>query len=85
MSDEIMKRLTSLQTKYSDQLMTYPNVIGTGVGLAMKNGVYTETPAVVVMVVVKLPESQLAPGDVLPRDLEGERVDVQQTGTFEAQ
>lgn len=85
MPDEIMTKLNAIQAKYADKLMSYPNVVGTGIGLATVKGEYTDTPAIVVMVVIKLPETQLAPEDILPHDLEGERVDVQQTGTFEAQ
>ena len=84
-SDETMKKLTEVQARHADELMTYANVVGCGIGLAMKDGLYTDTPALVVMVSVKLPVAQLDPKDVLPRQLEGERVDVQQTGGFTAQ
>ncbi|MCA9883177.1 MAG: hypothetical protein KC708_09410 [Anaerolineae bacterium] len=84
-SDETMKKLTEVQARHADELMTYANVVGCGIGLAMKEGLYTDTPALVVMVSVKLPVAQLDPKDVLPRQLEGERVDVQQTGDFTAQ
>lgn len=85
MSDETMKKLTDIQARHADELMAHANVVGCGIGLAMKDGLYTETPALVVMVTVKLPVAQLNPKDVLPRELEGERVDVQQTGGFTAQ
>ncbi|MCU0511450.1 MAG: hypothetical protein MUE40_02660 [Anaerolineae bacterium] len=84
LNDEQMAKLTELQAKYAPALMRYPHVIGVGIGIAMRDGQYTDEPALVVMVDLKLPQAQLILEDILPRELEGVRVDVQATGVFTA-
>lgn len=84
LSDEQMARLSAIQAKYAEQLMTYPHVVGVGIGLAKVNDEFTDEPALVVMVDAKIPLAELALEAVLPRELEGVRVDVQATGVFTA-
>ncbi len=84
MNDEIIARLTEVQAKYIDELMQMPNVVGVAIGLAKVAGEYTDTPAIVVMVSQKLPLEDLEEADVIPTELEGVRVDVQETGIFGA-
>ncbi len=79
------KRAQEVQAKYTEELMEKANVQGTAVGLAKVNGEYTDEIALVVLVSVKLPESQLAPEDICPQELDGVRVDVQEVGFLEAQ
>ena len=74
--------LTAVQIKYMNTLMGYPNVVGVGIGFAKDGEIPTNEPAVVVMVSKKLPMAQLAEEDVLPEELDGVRVDVQETGGF---
>jgi hypothetical protein len=84
MDDETRDKLTDVQARYADVLMAKPNVVGVGIGLAKENGEYTDEPALVVMVVKKVPIEELAPADVIPRSIEGVRIDVQETGVIEA-
>jgi hypothetical protein len=80
--DEYAKQV---QAKYAQELMTKANVVGVGVGRAREGNQPTTEVAIVVMVDKKLPEDQLDREDILPRDLEGVRVDVQEVGTLDAQ
>ncbi|MBZ0293443.1 MAG: hypothetical protein K8L99_12825 [Anaerolineae bacterium] len=84
-SEAQTERAVEVQEKYSHELMEKANVQGTAVGLAKKEGNYTDIIAVVVLVSVKLPESELAPEDICPKELEGVRVDVQEVGFLSAQ
>jgi hypothetical protein len=85
MSEEQTERAKAVQEKYNDMLMAKAHVQGTAIGLAKINGEYTSEIAIVVMVDQKLPENKLAPQDIVPRELDGVRVDVQEMGPFVAQ
>jgi hypothetical protein len=82
MNEDITEKISALQAKYADTLMQYPHVVGIGIGLAQVNGVYTDEPALVILVDEKVPEAQLTLETILPRELDGVRVDVQATGVF---
>ncbi|HLU11131.1 MAG TPA: hypothetical protein VK003_15775 [Oceanobacillus sp.] len=82
--NEQVKRASEAQQKYTDKLLNYPNVVGVGVGYVTRSGERTSEIGLIVMVEQKLPEAQLAPEDILPRELDGVKVDVQETGTFTA-
>ncbi|MEE8389620.1 MAG: hypothetical protein V3S14_02340 [Anaerolineae bacterium] len=60
------------------------NVVGVGIGLEQIGGKLTGKPVIVVSVTNKVPVSQLAPGDVIPRELDGVPVDVQAVGELRA-
>ncbi|MGF1594072.1 MAG: hypothetical protein ACFCUW_12370 [Kiloniellaceae bacterium] len=64
--------------KHEDDLMAYPNVNAVGIG--EKAG----RPVIKVMVVSKVPESALQPSQVLPKELEGFAVDVEEIGEIAA-
>jgi len=77
-------RASEVQAKVAEDLMNLPHVVGVGIGIAQKDGVYTGEIAVVVMVDEKLPSAQLADEDLIPTEIDGIRIDVQQTGGFGA-
>ena len=79
-----MAQVSDIQARYSEMLMQKAHVIGVGVGLCKQNGEYTDEFCLVVLVDQKVPADQLAPQDLVPREIEGVRVDVQETGTFAA-
>jgi hypothetical protein len=84
MSQEMeMARAEAVQQKYTDDLMSRANVVGVGVGLVGTDG--GEQVGLVVMVTKKLPLSQLAPDDIIPKELDGVPIAVQEMGVFEAQ
>lgn len=80
-----VERASAVQARYADELMRKPNVVGVGVGFTTKGGQSTGEVGLIVLVERKLPEAQLAPEAVIPAELEGVRVDVQETGGFSAQ
>jgi hypothetical protein len=67
------------KSRHEAELLSLPHV--TGVGIGERDG----TPVIKVFVTRKVPESQLAPGEVVPRSLEGHEVDVEEIGVVEAQ
>lgn len=73
-----------VQAKYEAAIMGLPHVVGVAVGYAQAEGKTTEEPALIVMVDAKLPEESLSAADILPSQLDGLRVDVQEMGTFNA-
>lgn len=79
-----LARLTEIQTKYLEQLMALPHVVGVGIGMARVGDATTEQAAIVVMVDAKLPIAQLAAEEMIPQELDGVRVDVQAVGNFSA-
>ena len=60
--------------KHEDALLAYPNVIGAGIGERAGHQV------IKVMVVRKVPESSLQPDEVLPKELDGCALDVEEIG-----
>ena len=67
------------------QLLCRANVVGVGVGLRRRKGEIERQVAIVVMVTKKVPRMQLAPEDVLPWEIEGIPVDVQEVGEIRTQ
>lgn len=79
-----MERITEIQERYTEQLMSLPHVMGVGVGVRKQHGLYTGEVCLVVMVDQKIPSAELEPEAVIPRQIEGIPVDVQETGLFSA-
>ncbi len=85
MNDEQrMQEISEVQAKYVDELMQYPHVVGVGIGMRQENGEYTNDLCLIVMVDEKLPIAQLTPESILPTELDGVEIDVQETGSFSA-
>ena len=84
MDEETRNKLTDVQARYAHSLMEKPNVVGIGIGLVRIDGEVTAEPGLIVIVVKKVPDAELAPNDMIPKSIEGVRVDVQETGAFEA-
>jgi len=82
--DEELERLRTVKAIHEADLMCKANVVGVGIGLRQHEGKPTGKPAIVVSVTHKVPLSKLAPGDVVPCELEGVPVDVQAVGELRA-
>lgn len=78
--DEQTAKATLVQTKYTEMLLKIPHVMGVAVGLQKKNGVYTGEVCLVVMVDQKQPADSLTPQELIPSQLDGVPVDVQEIG-----
>jgi hypothetical protein len=60
--------------------LTKANVVGVGVGLRSRAGVFTDEVAIIVMVSKKYLSADLTFEDLLPEEIEGVPVDVQEVG-----
>lgn len=83
-SNEKMEKASAVQAQYAEELMAKPHVVGIGIGLMKRDGVYTQDVGLVVMVDQMPPEDQ-AEADRIPTELDGIPVDIQVTGNFTAQ
>jgi len=79
------QRAQEIRRQYEGDLMRRANVVGVGVGYMKRGGQRTGEVGLVVMVDRKLPLEELAPQDVIPRQIEGVPVDVQEVGRLRAQ
>ena len=78
------EKASAVKRAYQAELMSKANVVGVGVGQRQKGGSKTDEVALVVMVSRKLPLASLAPDDILPSEIEGLPVDVQEVGELRA-
>lgn len=78
--DEMIDRARAVKAKYETELLAYPGVTGVGVGWRHKAGSFTEEVSIVVMVRKKRAPGDLNPRDILPTELDGIPVDVQESG-----
>lgn len=77
-----LDRVRTTKQQNLRHLITRRNVVGVGVGFKETSEGLTEDVAVVVNVAQKVPKAQLAESDKVPRDLDGVKTDVVETGRF---
>lgn len=73
-----------VKEKFETELLKLENVVGVGIGLRKRDGIYTDEVALVVMVKKKVAEIELAQANLIPQELEGVKVDVQEIGEVRA-
>jgi hypothetical protein len=78
------KDLSKTKEKYESMLLSYPNVTGVAIGLRQRRGEYTKEKCIVVFVKKKIDSAHLKSEEVIPRELDGIHVDVQESGEFRA-
>jgi len=78
-AEETQMDIEAVLRKHEDALLAYPNVNAVGIGERAGR------PVIKVMVIRKVPEASLKPDQVLPRELEGFAVDVEESGQITAQ
>jgi hypothetical protein len=83
--DEALQRTQAVKHAHEAALMARANVVGVGIGLVRRGGVITGEVGIIVMVSRKQSPDALAPEDVIPEELEGVPVDVQEVGEVRAQ
>jgi hypothetical protein len=83
--DALTQKAMVVKRTHQAELMTKANVVGVGIGFRSQRGVPTDQVALVVMVNRKVPKSKLKPKDLLPLEIEGIPVDVQEVGELKAQ
>jgi len=84
MQDERLEELKAVKAAHQADLMRRANVVGVGIGLRQRGKKFTDEAVIVVSVTHKVPLAQLAPRDVIPRELDGMPVDVQAVGKLRA-
>ena len=73
-------RVKSVKEVHERELLAKQNVLGVGVGYKVIEGMRTEILAIVVMVREKIPEDLLELEDIIPIQIDGVPVDVQDVG-----
>lgn len=81
---EAIDRVLRVKARYELELLKLPNVVGVGIGFKYKNGRVTEEVVLIVNVIDKKPLAELAAQDIIPAELEGVPVDVQEVGPMRA-
>lgn len=76
------KDISKIKQKHESKLFSYPNVVGVAVGFRQKNGKYTKEKCIVVYVKKKVKDINLKGDEIIPKQLDGIFVDVQETGEF---
>ena len=82
---DITKRtaaIAEVQAKYDDYLMSFPNVVGTGIGFRQRKSQPSEELCLVVMVNRKLAPEELPSEAMLPDEVDNVAIDVVETGAF---
>lgn len=74
-----------VKRRYTDRLLQHKNVLSLGVGFKEIDGQAIQEPSVVVGVSRKMPASQLAPEDMIPKTIDEVRTDVREVGLLRAQ
>jgi hypothetical protein len=73
-------QVAAVKARRERDLLGYPNVVGVASGRRVRGGTSTDELCVMVLVERKLPESELDPGAILPREIDGVPVDVVEAG-----
>ena len=82
--NQTIEQVKKIKARYEKELMKLANVIGIGVGFKRKNGQTTDKVALVVNVTEKKSMDTLSFQDIVPSELEGVPVDVQEVGEIKA-
>ncbi len=81
---ELMSVGVSTVTLKTGQRVTRPNVVGVGVGRKFVRGKETDELSIAVSVIKKLPEASLRMEEIIPKEIEGIKTDVIETGIIYA-
>jgi hypothetical protein len=83
--EAVTQKIQRLKQKYASMLMSKANVVGVGIGKAIRDGKQTDQLALVVLVSRKVPPDELGLDDLIPTEIEGVPVDVQEVGRLKSQ
>jgi hypothetical protein len=81
---ELFERVKKVKAAHQEMLMEKANVVGVGIGFAKRGQESTNQLSLVVMVSQKLAIESLETKDIIPHELEGIPVDVQEVGKLRA-
>lgn len=80
----VSEALLQVLAETREQLHARANVVATGIGYKVSDGVRTDEIGIICSVTEKLPSASLAPADLIPAQLGGFATDVIATGPFRA-
>lgn len=78
--EETIERIQTVKAAHEAELLAKANVVGVGIGFRQQQQTRTDDVVLVVMVEKKVPRSELAAEDVIPSQIDGVPVDVQESG-----
>lgn len=79
------QKAQAVKRTHEPDLLSRPNVVGVGVGYLRRAGKATGEIGIIVMVEKKVSPSHLKPRELIPAQLDGVPVDVQEVGQLAAQ
>ena len=82
--DRALDTVRAVYTIGRDELLGRANVVATGIGYKVRDGVRTDELSIVCSVTQKVAAARLAPADLVPSQIEGVLTDVVATGAFRA-
>jgi hypothetical protein len=77
------QQLNDNLSKIKILLMDYPGVINVGIGLAIKENVITNEPAIIVAVNKKRKSNELVNNELIPKQINGIRIDIIETNPID--
>ena len=77
---EAIERIQAVKTAHEAELLAKENVVGVGIGFRQRQRQRLNDVVLVVMVDKKVPRDQLKPEDIIPGQIDGVPVDVQESG-----
>lgn len=83
-SDDHLERARRVKARHEAVLLKKANVVAVGVGYRQRGGSPTREVCITVSVSKKQPLDELDPREVVPAEIEGVPVDVQETGEVRA-
>jgi hypothetical protein len=84
MTTNSFEKVREVKQRFETELLNFENVLGVGIGLRQKGGDYTDEVALIVMVKKKMKMNELTPENLIPAELDGVTVDVQEVGEIRA-
>ena len=81
---QAIEQAKQVKIRYEKELMKLANVVGVGIGFKYTSGQPTDKVALVVNVTQKKQPAELSEQDLIPSELEGVPIDVQEVGIISA-
>lgn len=75
-----LEQIRQIKQQHENELFAKQNVIGVGIGFKQVAGEKTDEISIVADVIRKVPESELAEQDIIPKEVDGVKTDVIETG-----
>ena len=76
--------INAVRERNEEAILNLPNVVGLAVGYKVRAGKPTKELCLIVYVEKKVPENELPEKDIIPKEIEGIKTDVVETGRIEA-